>query len=64
MTYLQSVRLRHAHRLLLAASSKATSVSEVAQGSGFTHLGRFAQAYSRRFGESPSVTLGGRAPAE
>jgi AraC-like DNA-binding protein len=58
MTYLKNVRLRHAHSILLASTSETTSVSEIAQGCGFTHLGRFAQQYRRRFGESPSVTLG------
>jgi len=27
------------------------------KGRGFTHLGRFANAYWRRFGTSPSETL-------
>jgi AraC-like DNA-binding protein len=57
MTFLQSVRLSNAHSMLLAAASETTSVSEIAQGCGFTHLGRFAKQYRRRFGESPSVTL-------
>lgn len=62
MAYLLTVRLRHAHRMLLTSSAETTSVSEIAQGSGFTHLGRFAQQYRHRFGESPSVTLGRRGP--
>jgi AraC-like DNA-binding protein len=57
MTYLQTVRLRHTHKMLLEASPETTSVSEIAQGCGFTHLGRFSDQYRRRFGESPSVTL-------
>jgi AraC-like DNA-binding protein len=32
-------------------------VTDVALEYGFTHLGRFAQAYAARFGESPSDTL-------
>jgi AraC-like DNA-binding protein len=32
-------------------------VTDVALEFGFTHLGRFAQAYAARFGESPSDTL-------
>jgi len=35
-------------------------VSAVALGCGFTHLGRFAQAYRQRFGAAPS-TRGPRA---
>jgi AraC-like DNA-binding protein len=64
MAYLQTVRLRHTHKMLLAASSETTSVSEIARGSGFTHLGRFAQQYRFRFGDSPSVTLQRRTLAE
>jgi AraC-like DNA-binding protein len=38
-------------------------VTDVALEFGFTHLGRFAQAYAARFGESPSETLRrGRSP--
>jgi transcriptional regulator GlxA family with amidase domain len=32
-------------------------VTAVAWRWGFTHMGRFAIAYRRRFGESPSATL-------
>jgi AraC-like DNA-binding protein len=32
-------------------------VSDAALDSGFVHLGRFAVAYRRRYGESPSETL-------
>jgi AraC-like DNA-binding protein len=33
------------------------SVAEVAARWGFSHLGRFAAAYRKRYGESPSHTL-------
>jgi transcriptional regulator GlxA family with amidase domain len=35
-------------------------VTRVAMDCGFFHLGRFARDYRQAFGESPSVTLGGR----
>lgn len=38
----------------------ATSVADAAFAAGFGHLGRAAQAYRRRFGESPSETLARR----
>ena len=49
-------RLIEARRLLGRGSSPAT-VSEIAHAVGFAHLGRFAAAYRRRFGEPPSRTL-------
>ena len=57
MKYLQQVRLRRARDLLREASSAQTTVSTVASGLGLSHLGRFAAAYRRAFGESPSETL-------
>ena len=35
------------------------TVSEIAGGWGFTHMGRFSHYYSDRFGELPSDTLRG-----
>lgn len=52
-------RLRAA-RQELEASHRRTSVSEVALGSGFAHLGRFAVDYRKTFGETPSQTMGRR----
>jgi AraC-like DNA-binding protein len=59
MTHLRAVRLDAARRLL---AEGGTTVTEVAQRCGCTHLGRFSAAYRARFGELPSQTLGG-APA-
>ncbi|MDM0012970.1 anthranilate 1,2-dioxygenase regulatory protein AndR [Variovorax sp. J22P168] len=56
MQYLKELRLELARRRLQRPDA-ATRVSSVALDCGFLHLGRFSQAYSRRFGESPSVTL-------
>lgn len=56
MRYLRNARLRQVRQTLLRADPGA-SVTEIAMGSGFTHMGRFSSAYRRRFGESPSQTL-------
>lgn len=56
ITHLRRERLEGARRHLLRARSGET-VTSVALDWGFVHLGRFAAAYARRFGERPSVTL-------
>ncbi len=60
MAYLRLVRLGHAHDELRAADPAATTVAAVAHRWGFSHLGRFSQAYRREYGRSPSTTLRGR----
>lgn len=59
ITYLRTLRLERARFDL---GDGAESVGAVAHRWGFTHLGRFAEAYRTRFGETPSQTLrhGGR----
>lgn len=57
--YVRNVRLDGARSDLLKRVPGAT-VSEIAFRWGFNHLGRFAQYYERKFGESPSRTLGHR----
>lgn len=56
MTMLRRARLAQA-RADLEAPARGTSVTGVAFDCGFNHLGRFAQQYTRQFGESPSETL-------
>jgi AraC-like DNA-binding protein len=52
------LRRLQAVRLALRDADPATaSVAEIADGCGFTELGRFAGAYQTAFGESPSTTL-------
>ena len=53
MRYLRNHRLLRVREELLR--DPAARVSEVATRWGFTHLGRFAQEYRRRFGELPSA---------
>ena len=56
MRYLRNLRLDRIHTQLCAGGPD-TSVTAIALGCGFSHLGRFAQAYAERFGERPSHTL-------
>ncbi|MGV9710338.1 AraC-like ligand-binding domain-containing protein [Gordonia sp. NPDC003424] len=53
--FVRATRLDAARRDLL--SQNDDSVSDIAHRWHFTHLGRFAQQYCRRFGEKPSETL-------
>jgi transcriptional regulator GlxA family with amidase domain len=59
MAYVEHVRLERVHDTLTEADPARTTVAEVAYRWGFTHLGRFAQAYGRRYGRYPSETLRG-----
>ena len=54
MSYLRHVRLARAHEDLCRGDAR--TVADVAHGWGFTHLGRFAGAYQRRYGTTPSAT--------
>jgi AraC-like DNA-binding protein len=57
MTYLRELRLRGIHEELKRATPTTTTVEAVAYHWGMLHLGRFAAAYQRAFGELPSQTL-------
>ncbi|GAA1640683.1 AraC family transcriptional regulator [Kribbella alba] len=57
MVYLREVRLNRVHDELLSAAPDDVTVSVVAGRWGFLHHGRFAEAYRRKFGCSPSATL-------
>lgn len=52
--YLRVLRLERVHADL---QHGAPTVGDAAYRWGFTHLGRFADAYRRRFGQPPSETL-------
>lgn len=56
MSYLHEIRLVAAHRDLLEAGTKQV-VADIALKWGFTHFGRFAAEYKKRFGQLPSQTL-------
>lgn len=55
--YLRLRRLQMANRALRSAVPGIDSVTAIALHHGFNELGRFAQAYHRMFGETPSATL-------
>lgn len=57
MEYLRNLRLARAHRMLQHAYPEQT-VTTIATLSGFTHLGRFAEAYRRAYGVSPHQSRG------
>jgi transcriptional regulator GlxA family with amidase domain len=54
MRYVRDLRLQRVRDELL--SGKARTVNQTALRWGFTHLGRFAAEYRRRFGEYPTAT--------
>ena len=56
MQFLRDVRMRNARQRLMHAGP-SESVTSIALACGFSHLGRFANAYQGRFGESPSQSL-------
>ncbi|TBY10270.1 helix-turn-helix transcriptional regulator [Rhizobium laguerreae] len=56
MSYLQDLRMAAAHRDLLESDEKQ-AIADIALRWGFTHLGRFAAEYKKRFGQLPSQTL-------
>lgn len=51
----RDLRLDRARTALL--DGDGDNVTAVALDSGFSHLGRFAQSYAERFGETPSQTI-------
>jgi AraC-like DNA-binding protein len=57
MAYLRLVRLRHAHRDLRSAQPTHTTVTVIAHRWGFTHLGHFAAAHQKMYGETPGQAL-------
>lgn len=56
MQFLQQARMQGAHKRLLSGYPSDT-VTKIAIECGFSHMGRFAASYFRRYGEKPSQTL-------
>jgi AraC-like DNA-binding protein/tetratricopeptide (TPR) repeat protein len=56
LAFLRELRFDRAREQLLHPAEHV-SVTELATRCGFSHLGRFAVEYQRRYGESPSATL-------
>ena len=61
MGYVKRVRFEQVRDDLKKSKGDGT-ITEIAGRWGFTHMGRFAAEYRRRFGELPSVTAGRRRP--
>jgi AraC-like DNA-binding protein len=57
MAYVRVVRLRRAHRELSSADPFHSTVAGIAHRWGFTHLGRFAAAHKKVYGETPLQAL-------
>jgi AraC-like DNA-binding protein len=57
MGYLRQVRLRRAHRDLRSAHPSHNTVASIAHRWGFTHLGSFAAAHKKMYGETPRQAL-------
>ena len=56
LQFLAETRLESARDALMR-SSPTDTVASIALTCGFSHLGRFAEAYRKRFGEKPSETM-------
>ncbi|MEU9020988.1 helix-turn-helix transcriptional regulator [Actinomadura sp. NPDC048394] len=54
---LRGVRLDRARAALRSSGPGRRTVSDAATAAGYLHMGRFAEHYRRRFGETPTETL-------
>jgi AraC-like DNA-binding protein len=55
--YIRQKKLEQVRRCLADPSCHVRSITELAQGYGFLHLGRFSEFYRHQFGELPSDAL-------
>ena len=60
LQFIRRRRLNAVRHALKAADPEESSVKSIAVQMGFTHLGRFSDAYQAMFGETPSCTLKGK----
>lgn len=60
IAFIRWLRLDRAHCDLLEAEPGSTTIAAIAAKYGFSHLGHFAGAYRRKYGETPSATLARR----
>ncbi len=52
--YVRAARLHNVRRELLNGNSQDLTISDIAMGCGFTHMGRFSRRYRAHFGHLPS----------
>jgi AraC-like DNA-binding protein len=57
MAFVRQRRLDACYTKLVGSEPESTTVSDVAMSYGFSHFGKFAIAYKKSFGESPSASL-------
>ncbi|GAA3056792.1 hypothetical protein GCM10020229_80630 [Kitasatospora albolonga] len=57
LAHLRRIRLAAAHRQLLAADPRRTTVTEIAMRWGFAHSSHFASAYRAAYRTTPGATL-------
>ena len=57
LRYFRVWALEEAHRQLIHNEDNPRTVTEIATGLGFVHLGRFAGRYKQLYGETPAATL-------
>ena len=61
LAYVRGVQLDRVHDSLRKAhlTQRGVQVTDIAMENGFTHMGRFAGYYKKRFGNTPTQTLKG-----
>jgi AraC-like DNA-binding protein len=60
--FMRLLKLNLVHHELVQKSAMQSTIEQVAQKWGFSHMGRFSKYYTELFGENPSVTLKKESP--